>query len=99
MQALGSLHNWLEQWISGWMTWFWNGRWEYPPIVEALSDAGLDTIGGYISQRHISAAQYIATRSIFELEVGEEEWTRSLETIISREQEGIWFRNEGMGTD
>ena len=48
-----------------------------PPIGEALSDVGLDTIGGYISQRHISEAQYIATRPIFYLEVVEENQTRS----------------------
>ena len=54
-----------------------------PPIAEVISDEGLDPMGGYISQRHISAAQYISTRPIFDLAVGEERWTRSLETIIS----------------
>ena len=98
MQVLGSLCNWVAQCISGRMPWCWNILWEYPQIGEALSDAGLDPIGGYIYQRHISAAQYIATRPIFDLAVVEERWTRSPETIISREQEGIWFRNEGRGT-
>ena len=54
------------------MPWYWNGRWEYPLIFEALSDAGIYPIGGYISQRHISAAQYITTRPIFDLAVAEE---------------------------
>ena len=69
MQELGSLHNWVEKWIYGWMPWCHNGRWEYITIIEALSDAELDPIGGYIYQHHISAAQYIATRPIFDLAV------------------------------
>ena len=81
------------------MPWCWNGLWEYPPIVEALSDAELDPIRGYISQHHIGVAQYIATRPIFDLAVAEERRTRSPVTIISREQEGMWFRNEGRGAD
>ena len=84
MQALGSLQYWLAQLISGWMPWCWNVRWEYPLIVEALPDAGIYPIGGYISQRHISAAQYINTRPIFDLAAAEERWTRFLETIIPR---------------
>ena len=84
MQALGSLKYWLAQWISGWMPWFWNGRWEYPLIVEALSDAEIYPIGGYISQRHISVAQYITTRPIFDLALSEERWLRSPDTILLR---------------
>ena len=70
-----------------------------PPIVEAISDAGIYPIGGYISQRHISAAQYITTRAIFDLAVLEGKHTISPVTIISREQEGMWFRNERRGED
>ena len=99
MQALGSLHNWVEQWISGWITWCRNGRWQYLPIGEALSDAGLDPIGVYIYQRHISASQYISTRPIFDLSNVEERRKISLDIIISREQEGIWFTHEGRGID
>ena len=46
MQALVSLHNLLAQWISGRIPWCCNRRWDYPPIGEALSDAGIDPIGG-----------------------------------------------------
>ena len=60
---------------------------------------GLYPIGGYISQHHISAAQYIARRPIFDIAVAEERRTGSPETVILREQEGIWFRNEGRGVD
>ena len=99
MQALGSLHNWLAQWISGWMTWCWNIHWDYPLIVEALSDAGIYPIGGYISQRHISAAHYITTRPIFDLAVAEERRTRSLDNILLQEQEVTWFINQGRGAE
>ena len=99
MQAMGSLHNWLSQCISGKIPWCRNRIWEYPPIDETLSDAGLDPTGGYISQRHISAALYIATRPIFDLAVAEGKRMRSPVTIILREQEGIWFRNKGRGAE
>ena len=69
------------------------------PIGEALLDVGLDPIWGYISQRHISVAQYIAMRKIFDLAVAEERRTISPDAIISREQKRICFRNEGRGAD
>ena len=53
------------------MRWCRNVRWYYPLIIKALLDAEIYPIGGYISQRHISAAQYITTRKIFDLSVSE----------------------------
>ena len=97
MQALGSLHNWLAQWISGWMPWCRIVLWEYSLTVEVPSDAGIYPIGGYISQRHISVAQYITTRPIFDLVVAEERQMRFPDTILLREQEGMCFINEGRG--
>ena len=97
LHALGSLHNWLLICISGWMHWCRNVRWDYSLIVEVLSDAGIYPIGGYISQRHISVAQYITTRPIFDLVVTEKRRVRFPDTIILQEQEGIWFINEGRG--
>ena len=81
------------------MPWFWNGRWEYPLIVEALSDAGIYLVWGYTSQRHIIAAQYITTRPIIDLAFSEERWMRSPDTILLREQEEVWFINEDRGAD
>ena len=57
--------------IYGWMNWFRNVRWEYPLIIEVPPDAGIYPIGGYIPQRHISAAKYITMRPIFDLAVTE----------------------------
>ena len=72
LRLLGSLHNWVVQRITGRMPQFWNSCWEYPLIGEALSESGLETIGGYISRRHTSVVQYITMRSIFDLVVAEE---------------------------
>ena len=52
------------------------------PIAKAILDAVLDSIGGYISQRHISASKYISTKPLFDLSVAEERREISLETII-----------------
>ena len=52
---------WLKLWVS-------ERTPGVPPIVEALSDVGLDPTGGYIYQRHIIAAQFITTRPIFNLQ-------------------------------
>ena len=42
-------------------------RWEYPPIAEALAIAGLLPIKDYIQRRNSAAADYIASRPIFDL--------------------------------
>ena len=60
---------------------------------------GYIVLGEYISQLHISAARYITKSPICDLAVEEERWTRSLDDILSREQEGMWFKNEGRGVD
>ena len=62
---LGILHNRVVQRISVPMARLQNGQCNYPPIGEALEDAGLGAIGVYITCRHNSVAQYIAPQSIF----------------------------------
>lgn len=44
-----------------------NDTWHYPPIQEALDDAGLYTITEYIQRRQNTIAQYIANRPIHQL--------------------------------
>ena len=63
------------------------------PIGEEIAEAGLEPIGEYISHRHTSVAQYITTRSIFDLVVAEESQPISLATMSLWEQEIIRFRN------
>ena len=81
LRLLGSLHNWVVQRITGRMHWCLNGRWHYPPIGEAIAEAGLEPIGEYISRRHTSVPHYITTRSISDLVVVEERQPMSLATM------------------
>ena len=43
------------------------GSWEYPPLEEAMVEAGFMGIRKYITRRHNTFAQYIATRPILNL--------------------------------
>ena len=44
-----------------------DGRWDYPPVTEALEEAGLEGIRKSITRRQNTVAQYIATRPILDL--------------------------------
>ena len=46
---------------------FLYGGWEYPPIVEALREAGIKELYVYIPQRHKMVAHLIATQTIMNL--------------------------------
>ena len=69
LRLMGNIHNWVVQRITGRMPQCRNGRWYYPTIGERLPEAGLETVGEYISCLHTSVTQYITTRSIFDLVV------------------------------
>ena len=43
------------------------GSWEYPPLEETMVEAGFEGIITYITRRHNTVAQYIATRLILNL--------------------------------
>ena len=43
------------------------GIWEYPPLAEAMGDAGLQEIIKSVTRRQNMVAQYIATQPIFDL--------------------------------
>ena len=43
------------------------GIWEYPPLEEAMAEAGFERIGTYITRRQNTVAQYIATQQILDL--------------------------------
>ena len=67
-RALSSFHHRVVQWLTrrnpnrkG------KGRWEYPPLVTAMEEAGFEDIRVYITRRKNTASQYIATRPIMEL--------------------------------
>ena len=44
-----------------------DGIWDYPPLAEALGEAGLEGIRKLITRRQNMVAQYIAKRPILEL--------------------------------
>ena len=43
-----------------------DGSWDYPPMAEALGEAGLDGIRKLATRRQNTVAQYIATRPILD---------------------------------
>ena len=96
LRAIGSLHNWVARWISGRMPQRLRNRgWGYPPIEEALENAGLETIGIYITRRQNTVAQYIATRPIFDIAVTEERSNGSPALLRWWEQARIRFGHGG----
>ena len=51
LRVMWSLRNWVARWISGRITHqLRNGGCYYPPIGEALSEAGLEMIGVYVTR-------------------------------------------------
>ena len=44
-----------------------DGSWYYPPLAEALGEAGLEEIRKSVTRRQNTVAQYIATRPILDL--------------------------------
>ena len=43
------------------------GIWEYPPLAEAMEEAGFEGIRNSVTRRRNTVAQYIATRPIMDL--------------------------------
>ena len=68
MRALGSFYKLAIRRIWVRMPRCQNGRWEYPLISKELAEAGMESIGEYISCRHTSVAKYLSTRPIFDME-------------------------------
>ena len=44
-----------------------DGNWEYPPLGEAMLEAGFEGIGKYTTRRQNTGAHYIATLPIMDL--------------------------------
>ena len=44
-----------------------DGSWEYPPLAEALREAGFEGIRKSVTRRQNTVAQYIVTRPILDL--------------------------------
>ena len=72
----------------------WYGSWAYPPLAEAMGEAGFKGIRKSVTRRKNTAAQYIATRTIMDLC---ERSTRRPRARVSRkwwEQAGINLERE-----
>ena len=66
-----------------------DGRWTYPPLKEAMREAGFEGIRKAITRRQNTVAQYIATRPILDLC---ERGTQRLVARVSRQ----WWKQEGI---
>ena len=44
-----------------------DGSWDYPPLAEALGEAGLEGISNLVTSRQNTVAQYILTLPILDL--------------------------------
>ena len=68
------------------------GSWEYPPLKEAMREAGFERIRHSITRSQNTVAQYIATRPILNLC---EQATQRLGARVSRR----WWDQEGINLD
>ena len=66
-----------------------DGIWDYPPLAEALGEAGLGGIRKSVTRRQNMVAQYIATRPILDLC---EQATQRLVARVSRR----WWEKYGI---
>ena len=66
-KVLEGFHHRIARRISGKVAQRVGEEWHYPPIEEALEEAGLWPMREYIRRRQATIADFIATRPIFEL--------------------------------
>ena len=68
LKVLEGFHHWAYRRITGIKATHGAGRkLESPPMVAALEAAGLHPIKEYIRRRHVTIAEKLACRSIYEL--------------------------------
>jgi hypothetical protein len=64
MKVLEGFHHRVARRLSGKMARLEQGEWVYPPLEEALEDAGLFPLKHYIEKRQQRIAEYVATRPV-----------------------------------
>jgi exonuclease III len=67
LKILEGFHHRIARRITNKMPHLQHGTWVYPPLQEALTEAGLFPIATYISRRQSTIAQYLAGRPIHQL--------------------------------
>ena len=67
-RVLGRFHHRVARGLTLWQPWKgWYGGWFYPPLEDAMAEAGLQEMENYLSGCQNTVAQYIATRPIMGL--------------------------------
>ena len=67
-RMLDSLHHWVVRRMTGWQPMRkTDGTWVYPPMVEAMMEAGIHEVENYVSRCQRMVEKYISTRSIMDL--------------------------------
>jgi exonuclease III len=92
LQALEGFHNRMARRLSGKRPYLHpvENEWVYPPIAEALEEAGLYPIDHYISVRQNTLAVNIATRPILEL-------CRESERLSGSTRRLFWWTTRNLG--
>ena len=67
IKVLEGFHHRVARRITGKMPYLEGDDWIYPPLVDAMEEAGLFTIGHYVHKRQTTIALHIATRPIYQL--------------------------------
>ena len=65
LTVLEGFHHKVARRLTGRVPRLVEGAWDYPPLADALGEAGLHSIGTYIHRRQTNVAIQIATRPIF----------------------------------
>ena len=73
-----------------------DGGWVYPPLVDAMAEAGLQEVETYVSRRQNTMAQYIVTRPIMELHLAVKQRPGPRVAIRWWEQEGLDLERLGL---
>ena len=67
-RLLGRFHHRVARSLTVWqLRKGWYGCWFYPPLEDAMAEAGLQEMETYVSGLQNTVAQYIATRPIMDL--------------------------------
>jgi Reverse transcriptase (RNA-dependent DNA polymerase) len=92
LDVLKGFHHRMARRLSGKRPYFLPAerKWVYPPIMEALEEAGLFSIEHYISVRQNTLADNVATRPILEL-CRESEW------LSGSARRTLWWTQQDLG--